>query len=161
MLERGISLSWLLTPALLAPLGCAPVSVQSGVLAFCANEGANGFDEPHLVINPNDRTVSVFDVNYHQKDCSNDEFICLDGPIPFIQPLSSKSLEDLNIELVNWDVRIAAFANGGSQVEIVRTEPPMKRKIVYNYGADISLVSLEIIDTLDSETEITRYEQCK
>lgn len=161
MLERIISIPWLLTAALLAPLGCAPVSVQTGVLALCANEGASGFDEPHLVINPTDRTVSAFDVNYHQEDCSNGEFVCLDGPIPFIQPLASTSLGDSNIELANSDVRITALANGGSQIEIMKTEPSLKRKVVYNYGSDTSLLSLEIIDTLDGEAETTRYEPCR
>lgn len=160
MLERGISLSWLLMATLLATLGCAPVGVQTGVLALCANEGATGFDEPHLVINPTDRTVSAFDVNYHQVDCSTDEFVCLDGPIPFIQPLASTSWDVSNIDLANSDVRITASAKGGFQIEIVKTEPSLKRKIVYNYGADTSVLRLEIIDTLDSETETTRYEPC-
>lgn len=160
MLERCISLSWLLTTALLAPLGCAPVDVPTGVLALCANESASGFDEPHLVINPTDRTVSAFDVIYHQVDCSTDEFVCLDGPIPFIQPLASTSGGDSSVDLANSDVSITALANGGSQIEIVKTEPSLKRKIVYNYGADTLLLSLEIIDTLDGETETTRYEPC-
>ena len=165
MLERSISLSWLLTAGLVTQLGCAPASLQTDGLAFCETGDANGLPEPHLVINPADRTVKVFHETYHMEDCSNDQFICLDGPIPFIpfiQPRPSTSVSNSHIALSgNSEVRITALRNGGSRIEITQTEPSEVRKTTYNYGADSSPQSLEIFASFDGTTQTARYEPCR
>lgn len=164
MLERSISLSWLLTAALMTQLGCAPANLQTDGLAFCDRD-AFGFPRPHLVINPANRTVQAFDVTYQMNDCSNDEFICLDGPIPFIpfiQPRPSTSVGNSHIELGgNSEVRITALGNGGSRIEIFKTEPSRIQRVIYNYGVDSSLQSLETIQSFNGNTTTARYEPCR
>lgn len=161
MLERGISLSWLLIAALMTQLGCAPVNLQTDGLAFCDRD-AIGFPRPHLVINPADRTIQAFDVTYQLEDCSNDEFICLDGPMSFIQPRPSTNVANSHIELGgNSEVRIIALGNGGSRIEISKSEPSRSEKVTYNYGADSSLQSLEIIQSFNGNTATARYEPCR
>ena len=164
MLERGRSLSWLLTAGVVTQLGCTPANVQPGDLAFCSGD-AIGFPEPHLVINPANRTIRALDVTYQLNDCSTDEFICLDGPIsfiPFIQPRHSTSVANSHIELGgNAEVRIAALRNGGSRIEIFKTEASQSLNVIYNYGADSVLQSLEITTSFDGTTETARYEPCR
>lgn len=162
MLERGFSLSWLLITASLTQLGCAPANVQTGVLALCATRDASGFPEPHLLINSADQTIKAFDVSYHLDGCSNDEFVCLDGPIPFIQPLRSTDANDSDIDIGgNAEVHITAIEGGGSQFEIVKKTSLQIRKVTYSYGADSSLLNLEIVDTAEGQIETTRYEYCR
>ena len=162
MLVLRFCIPGLLMAASMAQLGCAPTSVQTGELALCANWGASGFAEPHLVINPADQTMSVFDVNYHLENCSNDKFVCLDGPIPFVQPLATTSSGNSSVKLASSsEVRIVALATGGSQIEITKIEPSLTRKITYNYAADTSLRSLDIIDMRKGESETTHYERCQ
>ena len=131
-------------------------------MAFCDASEANRLPEPHLVINPAERTISTYHVIDHLEDCSNAAFICLDGPIPFVQPRPSTSAGNSRIELRgNSDVRIIALGNGGSRIEISRTEASHSLKVVYNYGANSVLQSLEIIFVDDGITETTRYEPCR
>lgn len=165
MLGRSISLSCLLTAGLMMQLGCAQANLHPGDLAFCDTSGAIGFPEPHLVINPANRTIRALDVTYHLEDCSNAEFICLDGPIsfiPFIQPRPSTSVGNSRIDLRgNAEVRITALGNGGSRIEISKTEASRSLKVVYNYGVDSVLQSLEITASSDGITDAARYEPCR
>jgi hypothetical protein len=153
----------MLTAVLVTQLGCTQANVETGGLAFC--DRAIGLPEPHLVINPANRTIKTFDVTYHMEDCSNDEFICLDGPIsflPFIQPRPSTRAGNSRIELRgNAEVRITALGNGGSRIEISKTEASRSLKVIYNYGVDSVLQSLEITASFDGTTETARYEPCR
>lgn len=159
---RSICLSCLLTAGLITQLGCAQADLQPGDLAFCDTSAANGLPEPHLVINPAERTISAHHVTYQLEDCSNAEFICLDGQMPFIQPRPSTRAGNSRIELRgNAEVRIAASGNRGFRIEISRIAAPGIQKITYNYGVDSSLQSLEIINSVNGTAATARYEPCR
>lgn len=165
MLGRSSSLLSLLTAGLITQVGCAQANLQPGDLAFCDTSDANAFPEPHLVINPVNRTIRALDVTYHLDDCSNAQFICLDGPItfiPFIQPRLSTTVGNSRIELRgNSNVRITALENGGSRIEISKREASRSLKAVYNYGAGSVLQSLELTVSDDGTTDTARYEPCR
>lgn len=162
MLGRSGYIRSLLTAGLLAQLGCAQANLRPGDLAFCDTSGANGLPEPQLVINPTERTISTYHVIDHLEDCSNAAFICLDGQMPFIQPRPSASAGNARIQLRNnAEARIAALRNGGSRIEISGVTAPETQKVIYNYGADTSLQSLEIIRSVNGNAETARFEPCR
>jgi len=152
----------MLTAVLLTLLGCAQANLRPGDLAFCDTSDTNGLPEPQLVINPAERTIYTLHVIYPLEDCSNAAFICLDGQIPFIQPRPATRAGNSRIELRgNAEVRITALRNGGSRIEISKIEAPGIQKIIYNYGVDSSLQSLEIVDSSNGNAETARYEPCR
>jgi len=131
-------------------------------MAFCDASEANRLPEPHLVINPAERTIYTLHVIYPLEDCSNAAFICLDGQIPFIQPRPATRAGNSRIELRgNAEVRITALGNGGSRIEISKTEASRSLKVVYNYGVDSVLQNFEITASSDGITDAARYEPCR
>jgi hypothetical protein len=161
MLERGISVSWLLIAAPITQIGCAPSSTQNDALSFCASVEGDGFSRPHLQIDSVNQTIEAFDVTYHLDDCSTDEFICLDGAIPFIQPLPGMDIANAQFELGSQtEVRTTITETGLLRVEIFKRAPAPQRHVTYNYAADFTVLSVKITDTVDGSEETTRYEPC-
>lgn len=162
MLGRSGSLLPLLTAGLITQLGCTQANLRPGDLAFCDTSEASGVPEPQLVINLTEQTISTYHVIDELSDCSNAAFICLDGQMPFIQPRPSTSAGNSRIALRgNAQVRIIALGNGGSRVEISQIAAPGIQMVIYNYGADTSLQSVEIVDAVNGGTGTARYEPCR